>query len=90
MRVLITAIRQIVGLFIDDGSLAAVTLVWIALCGVTLSKLVPAALQGPTLFVGLALILLESAIRGAKHRARSTFAPALDGSRPPAETDIAR
>jgi hypothetical protein len=36
MRNVITAVRELVGLFVEDGSLAAIVLVWIAICGLLL------------------------------------------------------
>jgi hypothetical protein len=72
MRALTTIARELVGLFVDDGSLAAIIVVWIAICWMALPKLVPAASwQGPILFIGLALILIESTLRGAKGRSIS-------------------
>jgi hypothetical protein len=72
MQALIKIAREIVSLFVDDGSLAAIVLVWLALCGLALPKLVLDSLwQGPILFIGLSLILLESALRGAKGRLKS-------------------
>ena len=61
--------REFISLFVDDGSLAAVVLVWIAICGLVLAKSEPAASwRGPTLFIGLGLILLENVLRYAKRR----------------------
>jgi len=42
-RRLIRIVREFIGLFVDDGSLAVVVLIWIAACGVALPKLVPTA-----------------------------------------------
>ena len=68
MQALIKILRQLIALFVDDGRLAVSILVWIALCGL-LVRFGPEGLwQGPTLFVGLALILIESALRGGKRR----------------------
>src|SRR5882672_5571772 len=51
------------------GSLAFIVLVWVAVCGVALPTLVPpSSWHGPILFVGLALILVENALRGARRR----------------------
>jgi len=61
--------RQLLGLFVDDGSLAAIVLLWLGLCALALPQLMPDSLwPGPVLFVGLALILLENALRAAKGR----------------------
>jgi hypothetical protein len=55
--------RELVGLFVDDGSLAAVVLVWIAVCGLVLPS---GPWHGLILFLGLALILVENVLRGAR------------------------
>jgi hypothetical protein len=66
--------REFIGLFVDDGSLAVVVLIWIVICGVTMAKLVPIAIApwlGPIMFFGLALILFESVTRGVKQDIKS-------------------
>jgi hypothetical protein len=68
MKVLIATLRECFSLFVDDGSLAATVIVWIVLCAL-LFRLLPAnSWQGPILFIGLALILIENAVRGARSR----------------------
>jgi hypothetical protein len=52
MKVLVSAVRECVSLFVDDGSLAATVIAWIVLSGLLL-------------FIGLALILIENALRSA-------------------------
>ena len=72
MRIVTTAVRKLVGLFIDDGTLAAVVLVWIAICGLLqpiLEQVLP--WLGAMLFLGLALILFENAMRAAKRRSKA-------------------
>lgn len=70
MRALIGLIRGIVGLFVDDGSLAAVILTWIVLWGAApLSSLgVAARWSGVIFFLGLALILIENVLRTTRRR----------------------
>lgn len=55
--------REIWGLFVDDLGLAIASLVWIVLVWLGAQWLGPAA--GPSLFAGLAVILLTSALRRA-------------------------
>ena len=56
--------REVLGLFVDDGSFAVAILVWLALVLVALPRIAPGrALSGPVLFAGLAAILAESALR---------------------------
>jgi hypothetical protein len=69
MQTLTKILRKFIGLFVDDGSLAIIIVTWIAICGVALPNLVPVTTwRGPTLFMGLALILVENVLRGAKGR----------------------
>ena len=59
------ALRELGGLFVDDGSLALVALLWLAACALALRWLaLDPAWAGPLLFAGLALALLASALRG--------------------------
>jgi Ca2+/H+ antiporter, TMEM165/GDT1 family len=66
MRILNKILHELVGLFIDDGTLAATVLIWIALCGLLLRLLPADAWQGAIFFVGLAVILIENAARSAR------------------------
>lgn len=68
MRTLTNILQEFVSLFVDDGTLAATILIWIAFCGLLLRLLPMGAWQGPILFFGLAVILVENAIRGAGAR----------------------
>jgi hypothetical protein len=68
MRPLTAIFGEFVSLFVDDGTLAATILIWIAFYGLLL-RLMPKGLwQGPILFIGLAFILVENARRGARPR----------------------
>ena len=62
-----TAWSELVGLFVDDGSLAVAILAWVALCWAILPRLgLPAWLPPVLLFAGLVLILVESVVRRAR------------------------
>ncbi len=62
-----TAWSEFIGLFVDDGSLAVAVLAWLAAAWLLLPRLpLPPALPPVILFAGLALILVESALRGAR------------------------
>ncbi len=63
------ALRELAGLFVDDGSLALLALIWLAACGLALRWLgLDPAWAGLPLFAGLALALLASALRAARRR----------------------
>jgi len=55
--------REIWGLFVDDLGLAIASLIWIVLVWLGGQWLGPAA--GPSLFAGLGVILITSALRRA-------------------------
>jgi hypothetical protein len=65
--------RELIGLFIDDGSLAVLALLWLAVCGLVLPRLgIPDGWLAGLLFLGLAAILAESALRGARNKRKSS------------------
>ena len=67
MRWLNSILREIFGLFVDDGSFAIAILIWLALAVLLLPRIAPPARwSGPALFAGLALILIESVLRYAR------------------------
>jgi len=59
--------RELVGLFIDDGSLVVLSVLWLAICGLVLPHLgIENSWRGGALFIGLAAILAENALRAAR------------------------
>ena len=65
MKWLRSVVREVWGLFVDDGSFAAAIVVWLALAVLVLPR-VAAGWAGPVWFVGLAAILIESVLRAAR------------------------
>jgi hypothetical protein len=62
-----TVVREIAGLFVDDVSLVAAILVWLAAVLVAARlHLVAADVLGPVLFAGLAAIFIENTLRRAR------------------------
>jgi len=58
---------ELIGLFVDDGSLAVAVVTWLIAAWLLLPRLpLPPALPPAILFAGLALILVESALRRAR------------------------
>ena len=68
MNPLKSILREILGLFVDDGSFALAILLCLALA----LTLLPHAQSwtGPALFAALALILIESTLRYARRKRR--------------------
>ena len=59
--------REVVGLFVDDGSFAVAIVTWVVICVVALPRVAAGARwAGPALFAGLALILIVSVLRFAR------------------------
>ena len=66
MGALKTILRELVGLFVDDGSLAAGAVVWAIACGWGLPLLgVGPEVRAALLILGLAAMLLENTLRAA-------------------------
>jgi membrane protein implicated in regulation of membrane protease activity len=62
-------LREIVGLFIDDGSLATAILVWVAIVALLLPALgLPEVWRAILLFVGCVVILIENVARSVRRR----------------------
>jgi hypothetical protein len=69
MKWLKNILREIFGLFVDDGSFALAILVWIAVVRwATQHFNIPSGITGIILFAGLALILAESATRYSRRK----------------------
>lgn len=66
MNALRTVLREIVGLFVDDGSFALAILLWLALVWFLIRPLQLPWAGGIILFLGLAAILVESVARFAR------------------------
>ena len=71
MKWLLDAARELVGLFIDDGSLAIAVLAWVAIVALALPALpIRSGWLAVALFAGLAFILAENVLRAARGRTR--------------------
>jgi hypothetical protein len=70
VRALIDTVHPLIGLFVDDGTLAAIVLAWIGLWGLVphFASLIPARWGGVIFFLGLVLILIENVFRTARRR----------------------
>jgi hypothetical protein len=67
MRWLKAIVAEIFGLFVEDGAFALAITLWLGVIWLVLPHLkAPTALGGIILFVGLALILVDSARRRSK------------------------
>jgi hypothetical protein len=59
--------EELVGLFVDDISLAIVIVLWLAAAALVVQlKWIPGDLQGPLLALGLVVIFMENTLRRAR------------------------
>jgi hypothetical protein len=70
VRWLRSTLREVWGLFVDDGSLAIAILVWVGALWLLPASDAPERWKGLILFAGLGLILMESALRYARKKSR--------------------
>ncbi|MDX8527270.1 hypothetical protein RFM68_22470 [Mesorhizobium sp. MSK_1335] len=71
MTVIRLVFKELVGMFVDDGSLALLALILIALVTAAVKLMaLPPLIGGFLLLVGCLAILLDSARRAARGRAR--------------------
>jgi hypothetical protein len=68
MRAFVAMVRKLVSLIVYDGTAALAALAWITLCGLLLRLVSESCWEGPILFVGLTLILIENTAWSAKAR----------------------
>ena len=66
-------LREVLGLFVDDGSFALAILIWLCVIGLLATHgILASAVAGIVLFAGLALILVESSLRYARRERAAT------------------
>ncbi|HLZ65299.1 MAG TPA: hypothetical protein VKQ29_03655 [Aliidongia sp.] len=53
-------VKELLGLFVDDATLAIGLLVWVAIAGYVLPSLALGIWSGPMLFLGAAFVLVAS------------------------------
>ena len=60
-------LKELFGLFVDDGNLAIALVIWVGLCGLGLPRmLLPNGWNAPILFAGCAIILVFNVMRRAR------------------------
>jgi len=65
------AARELIGLFVEDGSLALAVLVWVAVAVLVFPVLpIDRGWLAIAVFAGLAVILVENLLRAARRRSR--------------------
>lgn len=66
MKWMVTVLRELYGLFVDDGSLATALLLWIVAAATGLVFLHADHWGGPVFFAGLVVILAENLLRASR------------------------
>jgi hypothetical protein len=67
VKAVLIATRRLLGLFVDDGSIAAALILWSAAAGYLLPDLpINASWDGPILVLGYLVILAENLFRTAR------------------------
>jgi uncharacterized membrane protein len=68
MSWLASGLKQLYGLFVDDGALSLAICVWVLIVWFVLPLIVASATTRPiVLFIGLAVLLIDSVRRGSPH-----------------------
>ncbi len=63
-----TIATELLGLFVDDASFAVSVLLWVAVAWLVLPRLLPGGWDGIAFFVGVAALVIGSALRSADSR----------------------
>ena len=68
MKAALTALQEVYGLFVEDGSLAVALLLWIGLAAFLFPRLPESAApwRAPLFFAGVVVLLLENVWRAAR------------------------
>ena len=66
MNGIVQVLKEIWGLFVEDGSYAIAILAWTAVVVFLLAFIVPDLWRGPCLFLGLIAVLIENVSRSAR------------------------
>jgi hypothetical protein len=74
MNLILTALTEVWGLFVDDGLLALGLVIWCAVTRWALPAIAaPQAIRAPLLFVGCLLILIVDVLITARRRRTATL-----------------
>lgn len=69
MKLIVTAFKQLIGLFVEDGTLALLLIIWVGIAAMVLPRVpINSSWNATILFVGCVIILVENVIRaGRRH-----------------------
>ena len=71
MKALVTAVTELFGLFVEDGSLAVGILLWVLCAALALPRIPGSeAWRAPAMFIGLIALLLENVWRSARRSSK--------------------
>jgi hypothetical protein len=68
MNLIVAAFKQLVGLFVEDGTLALFLIIWIGIAALVLPRVpIDSSWDGVILFAGCVAILVENVVRAGRH-----------------------
>ena len=60
-------LKELWGLFVEDGSYAVAILIWTAIVALIVAVVLPQAWRGPCFFLGLVVVLIENVARSVRN-----------------------
>jgi hypothetical protein len=70
MNVIVTALKELFGLFVEDGSYAVAIIAWLLIAALVLPHIGASEWRAPLLLAGLLLVMCENVLRSAKQAKR--------------------
>jgi hypothetical protein len=68
MNLIVTTFKQLIGLFVEDGTLAILLIIWVGIAALVLPHVpIDSSWDGVILFAGCVAILIENVARAARH-----------------------
>jgi hypothetical protein len=67
MNLIVAAFKQLIGLFVEDGTLALFLIIWVGIAALGLPRVpIDSSWDGVILFAGCVAILIENVIRASR------------------------
>jgi hypothetical protein len=67
MNIIVAAFKQLIGLFVEDGTLAILLIIWVGIAALVLPRVpIDSSWDGVILFAGCVAILIENVIRASR------------------------
>jgi hypothetical protein len=67
MNLIVAAFKQLIGLFVEDGTLALFLIIWVGIAALALPRVpINSSWDGVILFAGCVAILIENVVRAGR------------------------